>query len=717
MIVKFQNREFFLGILIIILITDISVLLDVPLFRQIFGFLFLSLIPGIIILRGLKLNSIGTANTFVFGVGLSVLFTMGFGLLLTTILPFLGYESPLSTISLIIFFSILEIILLVIVNRQEPQEGFTIKIPIFNKIDKICLIIAFSVPIFSMIGIYFMNQFDENLLLLSLFFLIAFLIGFMALKNNALSSNLYPLLIFIISISLIFIFPLRSSHILGVDTHVEYYYFQYTFNHLRWTILEHGLLDACLSISLLPSVYTSLSGLNPEFLFRIYSPLLFSISPIIVYLIAKKYIDPYYAFLAAIFFMSQSGFMVTESLARTNIAIIFISLIILSLFSDNIDRFNKGFLIISFLLGCIFSHYSSSYIFFLMLFITCIITYLLSMKYRVIRNLNFFTIVIFFCALFFWFSIVIEGPFTIGVQFIEQIFDFGKGVWSPELAQLSGQNLSVPFVSAINLFIKWLTFCFIGYGVLVGAIFWVKQTQKIPMNQIESPLGMLDIEFIILGFISGIILCLTVFLPVISVGYDIQRIFLLISVVLSSFFMIGGIIIIKQLNLIFKKFIKKEKSMILKVLSPTCVMTCLVILNFLFSMGIPHQFVGENLSIFFNSEGDLYNRMYIHDQDSSGATWIKELRDKNLDIYSDVYGEKVLQSQSEILYTSRIPEISSGSVFEKGYLFTIYYNNINKKFFNTMNYPLDDNLAPKHDEIVKDLNKVYTNKGSEIWTI
>jgi uncharacterized membrane protein len=228
---------------------------------------------------------------------------------------------------------------------------------------------------------------------------------------------------------------------------------------------------------------------------------------------------------------------------------------------------------------------------------------------------------------------------------------------------------------------------------------------------------MLDIEFIILGFISGIILCLTVFLPVISVGYDIQRIFLLISVVLSSFFMIGGIIIIKQLNLIFKKFIKKEKSMILKVLSPTCVMTCLVILNFLFSMGIPHQFVGENLSIFFNSEGDLYNRMYIHDQDSSGATWIKELRDKNLDIYSDVYGEKVLQSQSEILYTSRIPEISSGSVFEKGYLFTIYYNNINKKFFNTMNYPLDDNLAPKHDEIVKDLNKVYTNKGSEIWTI
>jgi uncharacterized membrane protein len=603
----------------------------------------------------------------------------------------------------------------VLVYKQNSHEEFTINIPMFNKIDKVCLTIAFSALIFSMIGIYIMNQSDENLMLQLSFFVIAFLIGFVILKNNALSSSLYPLLIFIISISLILIFPLRSTHVAGVDANLEYYFFQNTFGHLHWTIVEGGLLDACLSISLLPSVYTSLLGLNPEFLFKIFCPLLFSISPIVVYLITKKYVDQYYAFLASIFFMSQWAFIWTAAFSRTVIAILFISLIILSLFSENINKFNKGFLIILFLIGCIFSHYSSSYILFIMLSMSFIITYLLSMKYKINRNLNIFMIVFFFCALFFWYSIVIEGPFTIGVQFFEQIFYYDKASWDPALSQLSGQNLSIPFISTINLLIKWLTFCFIGYGLLVGTTFWLSKTPKISKNQIEPPFVNLDIEFILIGLICGLILLLIVLLPSITGGYEIGRTFLLVSVVLSSFFIIGGIMFIKKLNFTLKNIFKRETSLALKILSPTWVLGLLVILNFLFTMGIPHQLSGDNSSVLLNSQGDQYNRMYIHDQDSLGAKWIKKFSVENSDIYSDVLSEKVLQSQSEIQETNRIPLIKSERLFEKGYLFTIYYNNINKKIMN--NWYDTINLAPRHDEMVKDLNKVYTNKASEIWTI
>jgi uncharacterized membrane protein len=714
--VKFQNREFFFGLLIIIAITDICVLLDISLFRQIFSFVFISLIPGIIILRGLKLNKLGTANTLVFGVGLSVFFIMGFGLIVNTILPFLGYGSPLSMISLLIFFNILVIILLILGYLQNSREEITIQIPTFNRIDKICLILAFSLPVVGMSGLYMMNQFNENLLLLLLFFFIAFLTGFIAVKRTILSPSLYPLVIFLISISLILLFPLRSLHVADVDPNLEYFFFQNTFGQLHWTILQHGLLDACLSISLLPTVYTSLLGLNPEFVFKIFSPLLFSITPVVVYLIAKKYVDPIYAFLASVFFMSQANFIVAGSIARTSLAVLFISLIILSLFSDEIDKFNKGVLTISFILGCIFSHYSSAYILFIVIFTTFIITYIFSIRYRITRNLYFYFIIVFFCALYLWYSMVIEGPFTQAVQFIGQIIVFGSSHYAPELGQLAGRNLSLPVISVTNLFIKLLTFFFIGYGVLSGLILWLKQNKKLPVNHVEHDIVNLDIEFIILGLISGFILFLTVILPFISVGYDINRIYLLISVVLATYFIIGGKVLVEQLNFFVRKIFRTNNlPMNKKNLSPVPIISFIVIINFLFSMSVPHQLVGDDSSVFFNSQGDLYNRMFVHDQDVSGAIWIKEYKEKELNIYSDVYSEKVLQSQAEISETNRIPELSAGQLFESGYLFTIYYNNINMRIINEWDVQKPD-LSPQYNQMVNDLNKIYTNYGSVIWS-
>lgn len=714
--VKFQNREFFFGILVIIVITDISVLLDISFFRQIFSFIFISLIPGIIIVRGLKLNNLGAAKTLVFSVGLSVFFIMGFGLILNTIAPFLGYESPLSMISLLIFFNCMVIILLILGYLQNSQKETTLSLPEFNRIDKICLILAFCLPVIGMSGLYVMNEFNENLLLLSLFFFIAFLIGFIALKRTSVSPSSYPLLIFLISISLILLFPLRSTHVADVDPNLEYFFFQNTFGQLHWTILQHGLLDACLSISLLPTVYTSLLGLNPEFVFKIFSPLLFSITPVVIYLIAKKYVDHIYAFLASVFFMSQTNFIVVGSIARTSLAILFISLIILALFSDEIDRFNKGFLIISFILGCIFSHYSSAYILFIVISVTFIITYIFSIRYKITRNLYFYFIVVFFCALYLWYSMVVEGPFSQAVRFIGQIFVVGSTNYAPVLGQLTGQNLSLPLISATNLVIKLLTFFFIAYGVLFGLILWLKQNKKLSVSHADHHIINLDIEFIILGLISGFILFLTVILPFVSVGYDIDRIYLLISVVLATYFIIGGIVLVEQLNFFAQKIFRKMNvPRMLKVLSPVPIISLLVIINFLFSMSVPHQLAGDDSSVFFNSQGDLYNRMFIHDQDVSGAKWIKEYGEKELDIYSDVYSEKVLQSQAEISETNRIPEINPGQLFESGYLFTIYYNNVNRRIINEWDFRKPD-LSPQYAQMVQDLNKIYANYGSVIWS-
>ena len=386
------------------------------------------------------------------------------------------------------------------------------------------------------------------------------------------------------------------------------------------------------------------------------------------------------------------------------------------MFSDRIEKFNKGFLIISFIFGCIVSHYSSAYIIFVVFLLTFILTYLFSVQYKITRNLYFYFIIIFFCALFIWYSLIIEGPFSQAVQFIGQIYSTSSSGYAPALSQLTGKNLSLPVISATNLIIKLLTFSLIGYGVFAGLISWLIQNQKISKNTIKSSIKNLDLEFIIIGLISGFILFLTVLLPFISVGYDIERIYLLITVILASYFVIGGISISEKLNFISGKILKNKSTTLLKILSPATIISIIVITNFLFSMSVPHQLSGDTSSVFFNSNGDLYDRMFIHDQDVSGATWLKEYREKDIEIYSDVYSEKVLQSHAEILETSRIPIIDSVNIFGTGYLFTIYYNNINMKIINDWEFK-KPNLEPLHDVMVKDLNKIYTNNASEIWNI
>ena len=107
--------------------------------------------------------------------------------------------------------------------------------------------------------------------------------------------------------------------------------------------------------------------------------------------------------------------------------------------------------------------------------------------------------------------------------------------------------------------------------------------------------------------------------------------------------------------------------------------------------------------------------MFIHDQDAYGALWIKEYREKERGIYSDVFSEKVLQSQAEISETNRIPGIDAGPLFENGYLFTIYYNNIDQRFVNDWEFK-KTSLAQQYNEMVKNLDKIYTNNASEIWS-
>jgi uncharacterized membrane protein len=274
---EFGAKEWFMSVVSMLVLTDLVILLDIPFLRQILGFLFITLLPGLLIVQVLKINKLEVTEKVVLLVGLSISFLMFFGLFINSLSLIIGYKTPLATIPLLISFNIAFVALAII--EYKINEDVLYSIPDLNLTvsEKLFLIIPIFFPVLSIFGMHMMNTTNNNIILMLLIFLISSYVTFVCFFNQKFPERLYPVVIFLISISLLLLLSLRSNHIIGVDTHMEYYFFQTTLNRLHWSVFGHSTLDACLSISLLPTIYKSILNINSEFLFKILYSMMYSI--------------------------------------------------------------------------------------------------------------------------------------------------------------------------------------------------------------------------------------------------------------------------------------------------------------------------------------------------------------------------------------------------------------------------------------------------------
>jgi uncharacterized membrane protein len=107
-----------------LIFTDLSIFLNIPVLRQVLGFTFFTVIPGLLILHILKLNKLEFTWKIVLSFGLSISFLMFFGLFINWVYPLFGYNTPLSTSSLIISFSVVILILAIIAYVRNRSVSF-----------------------------------------------------------------------------------------------------------------------------------------------------------------------------------------------------------------------------------------------------------------------------------------------------------------------------------------------------------------------------------------------------------------------------------------------------------------------------------------------------------------------------------------------------------------------------------------------------------------
>jgi uncharacterized membrane protein len=577
-----------------------------------------------------------------------------------------------------------------------------------------------------------MNDTSNNLIIVALLLAIAGYVIFLVAKRKQIPDRIYIPIIFLMSISLVLPLALRSNHLIGADINSEYYIFQQTLQNARWQPVMHNILDSCLSISILPSIYQSFLVVNSEYLFKILYPVIFSISPVVVYLITRKYLSSLYSFLAIIFFMSQVSFIDAELSPRTVIALLFVALTIMALFRKGLRTFDRYLLFIIFSIAVILSHYTTAFIFLLVLVLTWLIMLLIRLvilrrksrptigtKYngKSLWNANdqqryslTFGMILFYSTfMYIWDKIVCGEVYHMFITFFSttyynmyNFFDLenrGPG------ALILGSKLGSENIAQHIIFIfSWSTIILIAVGVIATIVRYGKATTIYSENGDNHPSFLIrkfDAEFFISSLVCCLLLAISIVVPYILVGYDINRIYIQAMIVTTPFFVIGGIVFSR----VFKKFMHSDLSYIVILL--------FLIPFFMCNCGIINQFFSvPPLTITLNSKGLNYDSMYIHEQETYAAKWISNFANMDTAIYSDFYGSARLISQGSIPLAEY-----SGSLIEDmqtfdGYFFLRYTGVVNGMLLDS-NYQWH-NLSQYNEQFIHK-NIIYSNGGSTVF--
>lgn len=649
--------------------------------------------------------------------GLSISCLMAIGLMANNIMIFIGIPRPLDRFPLLVVINIISL-LLTLVTSPNFFFKFDLNRIYLNLADEIPVLFFFIFPIFAIIGTFCLNIYADNKLILILIILIATYILYLIYYKTNVSESQYLISILSISISLLLLLGLRSNHIIGADSHLEYFYFISTLSNGYWKIMEpHSLMDACISISVLPTIFCNITSIEKELLFKIFYCLIFAFYPVLIFKISKISLSNPYAFLASIYSMSQAIFLLTASNARTSLALFFVALSFMVYFDNFLRDINKKILIIIFISSCILTHYSTSYIFLFLTIVfnvTNIFLRFFKIKIHQFAPIGLYTSLLFFAAIFAWYSQITDSAFSMSTQFIyntiselDRLFIMDSRGYAAEA--LSGQTLSENnYPQIIEFAFTWLGFIFIA----IGFIFYLFNFRNIKVLSNVFGIYVKNFDYFLFALINIILLTCMLAIPYLAVGYAVGRTFELANIILSGFFIIGGIKIsnffyfslhqTRSLNKIEHKYL--GKSLILLVLLPL----------FFSVTGLTYQICGIDKMITLNSGGDQFNISYIYDSESQSSKWlIKNVNHNFKNIYSDIIGYRILLSQSGITQIEAIMKLDKNSIFlhkrlnNNSYIFLREGNFINSSFkFEDVSFITKPDLCQ---------GIIYDSGKSKIW--
>ncbi|MGF7119234.1 DUF2206 domain-containing protein [Methanobacterium oryzae] len=727
-------------------------IMGIQLVWQLIAFIYLTFIPGILIIRILKMHNLGYIETILYTVGLSLGSLMFIGLFVNTLYPLIGINNPISLNPLILTIS--AFVLLLLILNYKMDNGFN-KEEYFNTNDilKPWILFFLLIPLLVIIGTYLVNYYDNVVPIMSIILfisLIPILIAF-----NKIPKNLYPLVIFVIAISLLFHTSLISKFISGYDVLLEYHYADIVLKNSFWDpSIFHGY-NGVLSVVLLIPLYSIIGNLSLETVIKVIYPFIYSLVPLGLFLLFKNQTNnDKIAFLSVFLFMSIYTFYLEMiSLARQEIAELFLVVLLILLFSKKINSKNTRYVLYAiFGVSLVVSHYAIAFMYaFIFLGVWAFLILFRSTKFKILINRTFntseknnsrFNMSIFLDK--FSFSNFLARGFKSRIGYLskETLFSYKKNT-----------HLSLGFVLLLLIFsLLWYyyvsnSYTFINLVYLFNNIYTnitdllnpaSSQGLQSIIREYSSPVRMItkylylitqfltivgflavifrkyklnfEDSFIAFSFLNLFVLFASIILPNLAGSFNTSRFYALALLFLAPYSILGIVILIRY-------FIDKTKSWKSKdfeySLRPVAVFLAIFLL---FNTGFVTEFTNDYSSSMVFDKAD-WVFFFEHDQDVISAQWLGKYRTGR--VYADYFsaltfssaGYIVNNSNRNIKDTTNDTEMLANwtTVESNGYIYMRYGDIKTVKTRNNNPYytVLSFNLT-------KNMNKIY-DSNSEIY--
>ena len=363
--------------------------INIPIISQLIGFIYLTFIPGYLILRVLKIHEIGNVKSLLYSVGLSIASVMFIGFIINMALPIIGIYNPLSLIPLTVSITIYVIVLSIISYIRDNDFNAPNKIDTRTLFSPSFLFLTL-IPFVAIFGSYSITNYHTNII--SMFLLVLVALTFILVVFDKIPKKWYTFTVWIVSISLLFVSSLISPYVWGWDIQNEYYLANLVMNFSYWNSTLPDAYNSMLSIVMLAPTYSLLTNLRLDYILKIVYPFLFSLVPLGLYKIFKTQTNnSKIAFISVFLFISFNTFYIELlALTREMTAELFLVLLLLLILNRKLKS-NLLVLMAIFSMGLVVSHYSTTYFFIIALIGVSVLLGLFNLsKFNLSRdNINF----------------------------------------------------------------------------------------------------------------------------------------------------------------------------------------------------------------------------------------------------------------------------------------------------------------------------------------
>ncbi|MDP3034266.1 MAG: DUF2206 domain-containing protein [Methanobacteriaceae archaeon] len=723
-----------------------SININVPLVKEIIGFIIITFIPGFMILRILRIHDIGNIKSLLFSVGLSLSFFMILGSIINKIYPLFGLKPfTYTSISITLVCSLIALLVITfIIDRNY--------IPLTNEFNykdflNPTLILSILIPILGILGVNLVNLYDNNTLLMGVILLISLVPVLIFWKN--ISSKYYPIIIFTISLTLLYQVSLFSEYVVGTDIFTEVYFANLVLNNGIWSFNDKHLINAALSVVITPVIYGKICNIDPTWYFKLISPLFLSLVPLGAYHMyinaLKVKLTEKEVFLAVFFIIAIWQFYnMLTGVGRQQLAELFYILILIILFDKSERNMSYDLIFLIFTSSLIFTHYSTANLV-MIFFVIFIMLYYIFMKNKV-RQIGLNYIIFFLILTLSWTMYIADGSVFNGIVILlNNISNSFLEFFEPSV------NVAVNVISTSSSNLAHTIYRYIFYIMIIliaiGGINLLKEllikTGRFNKLEIVNANIFKNLKVVqdkkiqvyeLFAFSNFLVLGLYIITPLIGYQLGFDRVFQIATLVLAPYLIIGLKTLSNSLEFVKNKISKnKIKKLNFNKLSLQ-IFTIFLSIFFLFNVGFVFEAINDPLP----NSVPLSLKNVNHPEDISknnGTLYLKIKTINTGQFYAAKWFSENFDSGKWSYYTFGNPELFMQGIFTPKVNFVrlesisdietkrgsgyFYQNSISKIMNLEVSKQFDGetitNMGEKDNNTLNKLDKIYSSVENDIY--